>query len=243
MRPRARSGFAWVSMMDLLFALFGGLIVLTVLISTKLGAVSPIDERRFHALTLEVAARDPVSGEALSRTSIKFVVFVDGKEPCQFGASAPASKCLDELGDGYGHERRLTEFATAAEAAQGSRGARVTATLLITEPRKEGALNRLAIMPVLGNIAQLRDRRKIEPNAEFDVRMSVKSQRAVWELRDLTVSVNDLLNEDRRMSAFGARLLPRDIAAEIGPAGGAKCIGDCGSIEWKLEGNLVLSWR
>lgn len=243
MRRRTRSGFAWVSMMDLLFALFGGLIVLTVLISTKLGAVSPIDERRFHAVTLEVAARDPVSGEALSRTSIKFVLFVNGQEPCQFGASTPASNCLSELGDGYGHEQRLTEFATAAEAAQGSRGARVTATLLITEPREEGALDRLAILPVLGNIAQLRDRSKIDPNAEFDLRMSVKSQRAVWELRNLTVSVNDLLNEYGRMSDFGARLLPPDIATKIGPVGGANCTGDCGDVEWKRGGKLVLAWR
>ncbi len=243
MKRRAQAGFAWVSMMDLLFSLFGGLIVLTVLVSTKLGAVSPIDERRFHALTLEVAARDLISGEALNRMSINFIIYWNGKEPCQFGASTPSSTCLDELGDGYGHERRLTEFATAAEPAQGSQDARLVATLLITEPRKEGALNSLGIMPVLGNIAQLRDPIAIEPDTEFDVRMSVKSQRAVWEVRNLKVSVKDLLESSERMSSFGARLLPPKLKALVGPTSNTKCIGDCGTIKLEEEGKLVLSWH
>ena len=245
MRRRAQAGFAWVSMMDLLFALFGSLIVLTVLISTKLGAVSPIDERRFHALTLEVAAGDPDSGKALSRMNVKLVVFPndDEKKSCQFGASIPSSECLNEFGDGHGHERRLTEFATAAVPAQGSRNARLIATFLMTEPRAGDTLNRLAIMPVLGNIGQLRDCQDCNPDTKFHLRMSVKSQRAVWELHSLPVSVDDLLNEDGRMSDFGARLLPPDIAAKIGPAGAAKCVGECGDIEWQREGKLVLSWR
>ena len=245
MRRHAQPGFAWVSMMDLLFALFGGLIVLTVLISTKLGAVSPIDERRFHALTFEVAARDSDSGEALSRMSIKFVVFPneDEKQSCQFGASTPSSRCLSEFGDGHGHERRLTEFATAVVPAQGSENVRLIATLLVTEPRKGGVLNRLAVMPVLGNVGQLRDRRTISPDTEFDLRMSVKSQREVWEIHHLSVAVRDLLNEPGRRSDFGARLLPPDLATKIGPAGAARCIGDCRNIELEREGKLVLVWR
>ena len=91
MRRRTQAGFAWVSMMDLLFTLFGSLIVLTVLISTKLGAISPIEERRFHALTVEVAAPDRNSGEALVRMNIKFVIFRNGADPCQFGASIRGS--------------------------------------------------------------------------------------------------------------------------------------------------------
>lgn len=245
MRRRLQAGFAWVSMMDLLFALFGGLIVLTVLISTKLGAVSPIDERRFHALTLEVAARDKASSEALSRMSIQFVVFPneDEEKSCQFGASVPSSTCLDEFGDGHGHDRRLTEFATAAVPAQGTQHARLIATLLITEPRAEGALNRLAIMPVLGNEGQLREHGPLELETEFDLRLSVKSQREVWEIPVLSVSVHELLNKPERRSDFGARLLPPDLATRVRGAGAAECVGDCGNIKPEGEGKLVFSWR
>ena len=67
-------------------------------------------------------------------------------------------------------------------------------------------------MPVLGNMAQLRDRySQIGPDTEFDVRISVKSQRAVWEERNLIVSVEDLLefimNE---CPALAHALLPSD---------------------------------
>ena len=242
MRRRTQAGFAWVSMMDLLFTLFGSLIVLTVLISTKLGAISPIEERRFHALTVEVAAPDRNSGEALVRLNIKFVIFRNGADPCQFGASIRGSACLKELGDGHGHERRLTEFATGAEAARGSRPARLTASLLITEPRREDGLKNLGIMPVLGNIAQLRDSKGIGDATEFDMRMSVKSQRGIWEVRHLKLSVKDLLNS-RPKSNFGVPLLPPGIEGLVGPTGAAKCTGDCGTMEVKKGGEIVLSWH
>ena len=242
MRRRTRARFAWVSMMDLLFTLFGSLIVLTVLISTKLGAISPIEERRFHALTVEVAAPDRQSGEALVRMNIKFVVFRNGAKPCQFGASIQGSSCLKELGDGYGHERRLTEFATAAEPALGSFPARLTATLLITEPRRADVLQGLSIMPVLGNIAQLRDPKRIGDATQFDIRMSVKSQRGIWEMRDFKVSVKDLLNS-RRKSNFGVPLLSPRTDTLVGPTGGATCTGNCGLMKVQERGTIALSWH
>ena len=242
MRRRAQAGFAWVSMMDLLFTLFGSLIVLTVLVSTKLGALSPIEEGRFHALTVEVATPDRNSGEALVRMNIKFVVFRNGAKLCQFGASIRGPSCLKEFGDGYGHERRLTEFATAAEAARGSLPARLTATLLITEPRRADVLKNLGIMPVLGNIAQLRDSKRMGDATEFDMRMSVKSQRGIWEVRDLKLAVKDLLNS-RPLSSFGVPLLPPGIDKLVGPTAGAKCTGSCGTMKVQKGGIIALSWR
>ena len=46
--------------------------------------------------------------------------------------------------------------------------------------------------------------------------MSVKSQRGIWEVRDLKLAVKDLLNS-RPLSSFGVPLLPPGIDKLVGP--------------------------
>ena len=239
---RTNAGFAWVSMMDVLFALFGGLVVLTVIISTKLGATTSIEERPFHALTIQVSTDERILADALARMKISFVLFGSDEKPCGEGASLFLDTCFGD-GSGPAHTVGLAEFATAAERVPGTHETRLTATLLLTEPPAGHTPASFRIMPTLRNVAELLDRTEIGRNQTLAVRLSAKSQRAVWDVPRFVVSVDDLLNRAAKHPTLGAALLPLEVEGRVQLPGGGQCAVTCGEIELTRGGKIDFSWH
>ena len=238
--------FAWVSMMDVLFALFGGLVVLTVILSTKLGATTAIDERPFHALTIQVTSLFSNVDIALQRMHVGMVVFRNQRYACEFGASYPHASCLNEIGEGEGSGNRLAEFATSAERGSGPQRARLTATLLITQPKDRDALVDLHITPVLRKVAEFRSHPDIGPDQAVVVRLSVKSQRSVWDVPPFEVTVEELLRratETDQTYRFGAPLISPNLEGQVKPGDKASAFGKYGRIEVRMGGRIDLSWQ
>ena len=237
---RTNAGFAWVSMMDVLFALFGGLVVLTVIISTKLGATTSIEDRPFHALTIQVSSDEETLADALARMKISFILFGSDEKPCGEGARPFLEACFGDE-SGPGHAGRLAEFATAAERVSGTHETRLTATLLLTEPPAGDTPASLHIMPTLRNVAALLDRPEIGRNQMLAVRLSAKSQRAVWDVPHFVVSVGDLLKRAEKNPVLGAALLPLEAEGKVQLPGGGQCAVTCGEIELKEGGRIDFS--
>ena len=239
---RTSAGFAWVSMMDVLFALFGGLVVLTVIISTKLGASTSIEDRPFHALTIQVVSDESTLAEALGRMNISFVLFGGDGDSCGVGANHSLDSCLGSE-PGPAHTDRIAEFATAAEHVPGTHETRLTATLLLTGPPGGDTPASLRIMPTLRNVSEILNRPEIDRNQKLAVRLSAKSQRAVWDVPHFAVSVDDLLNRAKNNPLLGAALLPLEVEGKIQLPDDRQCIVTCGEIKLIGGGKIDFSWQ
>lgn len=186
---RARTAFAWVSMMDLLFGLFGGLLVLTMLISAKLGHSAGIEERPFNLVVVTVTAQDAAVREALSRMHFGFDVANDAAgHTCRFSAAVTTERC--RVGDA------LVKFATAAKQAP-------MATLFLASSGEASAVVSMAVTPVLRDIAVLLDgAAPLQGDETVTVRLSVKSGASFWEPLPFTYTVDELvaLAEGRPLS-------------------------------------------
>ena len=244
----SRAAFAWVSLMDVLFALFGGLVVLTVLISTKLASVSPIEERPFHSMTAWVTAPESATAQALREMTITFVVVSEGRERCRFNSRDWTGGCDALPRQGHAHRGRLTEFATAAEKT--ADGVTLAATLLVTEPTDPTSKqDDIRLVPILENVDQLADRSGIA-NEDLVVGLNVRSLRTVWNVPEFVVRVRDIIDRAMPQAPLsflprldsGAPLLPPDWERNVGP-GEAPCVGECGTIAVEKGGVVRVSWH
>lgn len=215
---RARAGFAWVSMMDLLFGMFGALVVMTVIISLKLGSFEGVDQRPFHALTVELSALDDDVARALARTHLAFLVFTPspkqqaGTPRCVLAAGhEDANDCLSELTpdlDGA----NMTEFATAWTRGPNNRGGALTATLLVNSPREPGGLDRVVVRPVLADVAALLDLPEpLDETRRLILRLSAKTGTAFWEPRPIELDVGTILERAKRQPIEENALVGADL--------------------------------
>ena len=200
---RSGAGFSWVSMMDLLFGLFGCLLVLTMLISAKLGRSTGITEQSFNLVVAEVTTDDPSVRSLLERMHIGFELanlVMIGQQPCTFSAALPQATC-DLGGDGPLSAVPL-KYATTA----GAEG--ILATLFVGTPGdgKDGLLN-ASVRPVLRDVATLRDGPDLKGDETITVRLSVKSKETFWEPAPFTLSVDELLELAKTRPLSDALLL------------------------------------
>ncbi|NOD85941.1 MULTISPECIES: hypothetical protein [unclassified Ruegeria] len=145
---RAKVQLPWISMMDLLFGLFGGLIILAMIITLKLGQNAGIESRPYALITVSVvpaAAGDTGVQAVLERMHLAFDVKsrVDASGPvCLFSAAADYGDCED-------FERELdgapVRFSTSAKGT-------LSASLFIGSV--EDTLPATHIRPALRDIAQ-----------------------------------------------------------------------------------------
>jgi hypothetical protein len=229
MRGKRRSGFAWVSMMDLLFGMFGSLMLLGALISLKLGQSSGTDQRPFQALTIEVTTADVALSEALQRMHLGFLLFttnVKSKPPaCIFSAATQAPQdCFPGIEPTKPY-KRLTEFATAALSSVNGSASILSASLLININTPPDATTYIAIKPVLADIAAL-----LDTNTEVDagkssvvVRLSAKTMAGVWEPPPFTITVKELLKSAKEAPLIGAALFSANAKMCVMRKAGSKC--------------------
>lgn len=243
MSRRTNTGFAWVSMMDLLFGMFGALVVLTVLISAKLGASSGVDLRPFHSLTVEVSAIDSGLRDALPRMHVSFLLFARaGSSPssvepdCVLAAANPNTQCLQNIETDLPGVR-LVEFATSASMETSTSPATLLASVLINAPKDVSRLRKLVILPMLADVAVLLDLPVKTDQMKLRVRLSAKSGIGVWEPQPFVVSIRDLLARADRAPLLGAPLLPDTpnyCVASLDQS-------NCGNIQIQ-GGSLEFSW-
>lgn len=186
---RRSAGFSWVSMMDLLFGLFGCLLVLTMLISAKLGKSSGIEEKSFNLVVAEVTTDDPQLSSLLERMHIGFELAnaaTAGQQACTFSPALPQATC--DLGGDGALSGVPVKYATTAGAN------RIMATLFVGSPAEgETASLNADVRPVLRDVAALRDSPELKDDAKITVRLSVKSKDVFWEPDPFTLSVAKLL--------------------------------------------------
>jgi hypothetical protein len=189
-------------MMDLLFGLFGCLLVLTMLISAKMGKSAGIEEQTFNLVVAEVTADDPQLGGILGRMHIGFELtnaLAAEQQACTFSPALPQATC--DLGDGALSWVPVKYATTAGPAG-------IMATLFIGSPAEGEAASLIAhVRPVLRDVAALRDSLALRDDAKITVRLSLKSTEVFWEPAPFTLSVAELLELAEATPLSGALLL------------------------------------
>jgi len=182
---RARPGFAWVSMMDLLFGLFGALVILTVLVTLKLGRDSGIEEKAFQLVTFDVSAEDADVNAALARMAINFELLpAGGGDPCFFGASFRSDVCEDQLAARL--EGAPVLFTTGVVETHATQS--LSATLFA------GAAGSLQLRPFLSNVPALMDLDTSLDVESVRVRVHVKIGDAFWAPDAFCTTVSELIS-------------------------------------------------
>ena len=172
---RTAAAFPWVSMMDLLFGLFGGLVILTTIISFKLGTSTGIDDRPFGLMTVAVTSTDATVVEALHEMRIGFELTGDGV-PCRMGPPFADDAC--------GAGRRV---------AIGRTNHGLMSTLLL-EP--EGVPSKIAVRPILTELGFFDDMKsETEGNSSITITLRLKSGDVVWEPAPVLLAIDK--NRDR----------------------------------------------
>jgi hypothetical protein len=244
---RGRAGFAWVSMMDLLFGMFGALVAMTVIISLKLGSFEGINQRPFHALTVELSTLDDDVARALQRMHVAFLVYtpesaqdLDNEPRCTLAAGREdVSGCLSELTPAI-EGASMTEFATASTLVPGNGRIVLSATMLINEPSESGAIDRVVVRPVLADVAALLDLPdQLDETGRLILRLSAKTSTAFWEPRPIMLDVTKLLERAERQPMVGADLLTPTDALCAAASDAESCDGAHILIE---GGRLEFSW-
>lgn len=178
---RARPGFAWVSMMDLLFGLFGALVILTVLMTLKLGKDSGIEQKAFQLVTIDVSSTDRVVTAALARMAINLEL---ESPDCVFGASFERDGCQEKLAAQLGGAPVLFTTGVGEDNS-------LSATLFA------GAESELRLRPFLSNVSALVDLGPVLDDlddVEVDVRVHVKIGDAFWEPERFCTTVGKLIS-------------------------------------------------
>lgn len=209
---RSAIQFPWISMMDLLFGLFGGLIIMAMIITLKLGSSSGIEARPYTAVTLSVAQASPadtVVGAVLERMHLAFDVtnLDDAEEPnCVFSPTSDPIACQSF------QEAMIDAPVRFLSRRQGT----LAASLFIGA--KYDQLPSTRIRPALRDIAQLLDRSDYSQFKEekVQIRLSVKFGEAYFEPVFEPLSVEQLVQIANDSSHSG-----KDVA--IVPAGAFDC--------------------
>lgn len=169
--------FPWISMMDLLFGLFGGLIIMAMIITLKLGSSSGIEARPYTLVTLSVArasAADTLVGDVLERMHLAFDVTSLGgadEHSCLFSVASDPMAC-------EGFQNAVNDapvrFSTRGQGT-------LAASLFIGAVNDELPYTR--IRPALRDIAQLLDSSDYPRLKEekVQIRLSVKFGEAYFE--------------------------------------------------------------
>lgn len=209
---RSAVQFPWISMMDLLFGLFGGLIIMAMIITLKLGSSSGIEARPYTLVTLSVAQAtdaDAAVGGILERMHLAFDVTSLGgvDEPsCLFSAASDPMTCegfQDAIDDAP------VRFSTRGQGT-------LAASLFIGALNDELPITR--VRPALRDIAQLLDSSDYPRLKEekVQIRLSVKFGEAYFEPVLEPISVAELVQIANDSSHPG-----KDVA--ILPAGNFDC--------------------
>ncbi|WP_346891539.1 hypothetical protein [uncultured Roseibium sp.] len=193
---RARAGFAWVSMMDLLFGLFGALVILTVLIVLKLGRDSGIEGKSFHLITLDAEAVQDIAPlhRALGRMAFGFRVTDTSSIPCDFGASFAPADCNSSLirpeepAPSVDAVPQQAMFRTGVVPVEGEPGDHILSSALFVP---EGP--RITVAPFLSNIAVLHELPPGVLEADLRLRVNIKSGNIFWSPAPFCVSVEELI--------------------------------------------------
>ncbi len=197
---RARAGFAWVSMMDLLFGLFGALVILTVLLVLKLGQDSGVDQRPFHLITLELEPKiaGDTSASALPRMALGVEVINPRAKSCIFGASADAERCAALQSSDVPPDQPTT-FRTSV--TQSPADDPVLASVLFV-----GHGQSMTLSPFVSNTAALMDLPRSHWDSMLRLRVSVKTGATVWSPEPFCLSVKNLLDRADQDARGLARL-------------------------------------
>ncbi|SNZ07444.1 hypothetical protein SAMN06265368_0966 [Cohaesibacter gelatinilyticus] len=193
---RARAGFAWVSMMDLLFGLFGALVILTVLIVLKLGRDSGIEGKNFHLITLDAEAVLDIAPlhRALGRMAFGFRVMDANSIPCDFGASFTPADCNstllrpEEPAPSEDAVPQQAMFRTGVVPVQGAPGDHILSSALFVP---DGP--RITVAPFLSNIAVLHELPQGVLKADLRLRVNIKTGDVFWSPAPFCVSVGELI--------------------------------------------------
>ncbi|MDE0208298.1 MAG: hypothetical protein OXJ64_00260 [Boseongicola sp.] len=165
----------WISMMDLLFSLFGALVILMVLISQKLGASTDIDERPYRMLTVQVWSLDPDTSSALARMHVAFEIYGES-DGCLFSPTVSVGSCT-ALGNAP------HRFASGADDRTG-----LTATFFVGDGG--GTSPGFIAVPSLRELAILLD--SADRNGLLHWRISIKTGNAFWEAPPVAIEVEDI---------------------------------------------------
>ena len=228
---RRRVGnFAWVSMMDLLFGVFGALIVLLVLITLKLGRDEPITRRPFYLVVAEITPPENDHATSTFKDVLKetYLAFETEDEPIRWSATAAAE-------NSSGPER----FVSASDAATG----KVSAALFVPQPDPKAVQT---LRPVLRNTARILEW-SLQPGTDnidlselkVTFRLSVKSADHACDLLSVSISVSELLERGQESEALGAHLIPYGNLGGSAPDGTGIPCGEGSGITLK-EGDIVL---
>lgn len=184
-------------MLDLLFGLFGALIVLSLMISLKLGRQKPVDEKPFHLVAIDVAAEDPTLAARIEDASVFLAI--------EYSLERTPNRWRDlQLGDGDADVRDVRLLSSSPGSLP------LSISLFSRDP---SALDGLRLRPVLRNLARLEDAMGVSlPDLEVRVRVSVKSGNVLCDPDPIILFVHTLLADagSATDSANGARLLPLD---------------------------------
>lgn len=224
MRRRTAS-FAWISMLDLLSGVFGALIVLSVLISLKLGTEEPIARQPFHLIAVEMAPVDATSSSAVAQSF-----------EAAFGETYLGFQIEDETGRYEGQWSAAVSSANDAfmgparfVSASGATG-KISAALFISKPE---TYQGMVLRPVLHNVARLKEwsnRREwtIDDlrDLKVSVRISAKSGSRVCDPPPFDVRVPDLMTRAVEPGSRGARIIPDEHLDARGPKGVTLVCGD-----------------
>lgn len=214
---RARPGFAWVSMMDLLFGLFGALVILTVLMTLKLGKDSGIEQKAFQLFTIEVTSGNHEVSTALARMAINLELV---SQECVFGASFDNDRCQKKLADELGGVPVLFTTGVGEDNS-------LSATLFA------GAEGELKLRPLLSNVPALIDLDPWLDDEQVSVRLHVKIGDAFWPPEPYCPTVGQLIslarNDPRGMAHLDICNMP------CGPGTGTTQ-GACNSLRLGTDG-------
>ncbi|GGF50517.1 hypothetical protein SAMN05216376_11027 [Mameliella alba] len=183
--PMRRAGFAWMSMMDLLFGLFGALVILTVLITLKLGADSGVEKKPFQMFTFEVFSDKADVQSALARMSLGLRVAVPDKAGCAMGASFDTERCEAQLS--ATRDQAPVKYRTSVQTGGGG-GGLLSAALFI------GNNGPLELTPFLANTPVFEEMVADRGSSLVTIRMGLKFGDLFWSPAPFCMTVDDVIS-------------------------------------------------